>query len=175
MPDKNKLIVNHLTQARATSPTYGKTGDDFKIACKTFRMDLDRFEPDVIDSAFNEWRHENNEFPHVSDIIKLCTRIQNHRYSWLKQEDLDAKQIESRWAGKKSEEDKQEVAEILKGLYAERDALKKEKRKGGKINYTHWDRHTDEQKEVVMAAVKKSHARLMAESEHRIRTKKNEN
>lgn len=147
MPDKNTLIVNHLTQARANSPTYGKTGEDFKIVCKTFRMDLERFEPDVVDSAFNEWRHENSAFPHPSDITKICTRIQRNRYSCLQQAEEDVLQIGNRAKETRTQEDKDEIEELLSGIKAQQaEAKAKQRKSGGNPNPTHWNRMNDDER-----------------------------
>lgn len=147
MPNRSELIINHLTQAKATSPSYGKTPEDFRVVCKTFMADLERFEPDVVDSSFNEWRHENSEFPHPSDIVKICTRIQATRYSCHKQAVQDTLQIGNRVKETRTQEDKDEIAELLSGIKAQHAEVQAEKRKANsKPNYSHWDRHTDEQK-----------------------------
>jgi hypothetical protein len=117
-------------------------------------VDLGRLELDVINSAFNQWRQETSNFPHVSDILKICTQIQNHRHDCLQQSESDALQIEHRESGVVSEEDKEQVTEILKGLYAKRDADKAEKRRGCTASSLHWNRQTDEQKKEKLSRLK---------------------
>lgn len=156
MSNRDELIINHLTQAKATSPSYGKTPDDFRVVCKTFMGDLERFEPDVIDSAFNEWRHENSEFPHISDIIKICQRISRHRYSCLEQAEIISAQIGNRAPETRTQEDKDEITELLSGIKAQRAEAKAEKRKGGKPNPKHWNRQNDEQRAAKIARLRES-------------------